>query len=79
MAEGTLLGLAGAGTSYTGIGFAGMIAGAITSMVGSALRPYVMPKKNPALAGGEQKDIAKKAAMGRMMLLVPQIISWRWD
>ncbi len=114
MTGGMLLGLAGAGTSYTGIGFAGMIAGAITSMAGSsdvvqgfnemrlgwnndrttrtrnlvrdtlyggndtiyhlstglaamagsALRPYVMPKKNPALAGGEQKDIAKKAAMG---------------
>jgi len=114
MTGGTLLGLAGAGTSYTGIGFAGMIAGAITSMAGSsdvvqgfnemrlgwnndrttrtrnlvrdtlyggndtiyhlstgmaamagsALRPYVMPKKNPALAGGEKKDIAKKAAMG---------------
>ena len=64
MAGETLLGLAGAGTSYTGIGFAGMIAGAITSMAGSALRPYVVPKKNPALVGGEQKNIAKKTAMG---------------
>ena len=36
----------------------------MAAMAGSALRPYVMPKKNPALAGGEQKDIAKKAAMG---------------
>ncbi len=34
------------------------------AMVGMALRPYVMPQKNPVLAGGEQKDIAKKAAMG---------------
>ncbi len=34
------------------------------AMVGMALRPYVMPKKNPVLAGGKQKDIAKKAAMG---------------
>ena len=69
MAGETLLGLAGAGTSYTGIGFAGMIAGAITSMAGSALRPYVVPKKNPALVGGEQKNIAKKTAMGGMMRL----------
>lgn len=114
MAGGTFLGLAGAGTSFTGLGFAGMIAGAITSMSGSsdviqgfneirlgwnndrttqtgnyvrdtlyggndtiyhlstgtaamagmALKPYVIPRGNPALAGGEQKDIAKKAAMG---------------
>ena len=114
MAGGTFLGLAGAGTSFTGLGFAGMIAGAITSMSGSsdviqgfneirlgwnndrttqtgnyvrdtlyggndtiyhlstgtaamagtALKPYVIPRKNPALAGGEQKDIAQKAAMG---------------
>ncbi len=114
MAGGTFLGLAGAGTSFTGLGFAGMIAGAITSMSGSsdviqgfneirlgwnndrttqtgnyvrdtlyggndtiyhlstgtaamagmALKPYVIPRNNPALAGGEQKDIAKKAAMG---------------
>ena len=34
------------------------------AMAGMALRPYVMPKKNPVLAGGKQKDIAKKAAMG---------------
>ena len=34
------------------------------AMVGMALRPYVMPKRNPVLAGGAQKDIAKKAAMG---------------
>lgn len=33
-------------------------------MVGMALRPYVMPKRNPVLAGGEQKNIAEKAAMG---------------
>ncbi len=33
-------------------------------MAGMALRPYVMPKRNPVLAGGAQKDIAKKAAMG---------------
>ena len=114
MAGGTFLGLAGAGTSFTGLGFAGMIAGAVTSMSGSgdvvqgyqeirlgrdndrttrtgnlvrdtlydgndtiyhlstgtaaiaglALKPYVMAKRNPVLAGGEQKDIAKKAAMG---------------
>ena len=114
MAGGTFLGLAGAGTSFTGLGFAGMIAGAVTSMSGSsdvlqgfneirlgwnndrttqtgnyvrdtlyggndtiyhlstgtaamagmALKPYVIPRNNPALAGGEQKDIAQKAAMG---------------
>ncbi len=34
------------------------------AMAGMALRPYVMPKKNPVLAGGKQKDIAEKAAMG---------------
>ena len=33
-------------------------------MAGMALKPYVIPRKNPVLAGGEQKDIAKKAAMG---------------
>ena len=33
-------------------------------MVGMALRPYVMPQKNPVLAGGKQKNIAEKAAMG---------------
>ncbi len=113
MAGGTFLGFAGATTSYTGLGFAGVIAGAITSMAGSsdvvqgfneirlgwnndrttqtenmirdtlydgydtiyhlstgiaamagmALKPYVMPK-NPVLAGGEQENIAEKAAMG---------------
>ena len=34
------------------------------AMAGMALKPYVIPRKNPALAGGERKDIAKKAAMG---------------
>ena len=34
------------------------------AMVGMALRPYVMPQKNPVLAGGKQKNIAEKVAMG---------------
>ena len=34
------------------------------AMAGMLLKPYVIPRKNPVLAGGEQKDIAKKAAMG---------------
>lgn len=34
------------------------------AMAGMALKPYVIPRKNPVLAGGKQKDIAKKAAMG---------------
>ena len=34
------------------------------AMAGMLLKPYVFPRNNPVLAGGEQKDIAKKAAMG---------------
>lgn len=34
------------------------------AMAGMALKPYVIRRNNPALAGGKQKDIAKKVAMG---------------
>ncbi len=34
------------------------------AMAGMLLKPYVIPRNNPVLEGGEQKDIAKKAAMG---------------
>ena len=36
----------------------------MAAMAGMALKPYVIPKRNPVLADGEQKNIAEKAALG---------------
>ena len=36
----------------------------MAAMAGLALKPYVIPRQNPVLTGGEQKNIAQKAAMG---------------